>query len=777
MTNEFKPTRIIYTGDKVKGVEYLKFARKLLTQSKERNEQLGHYAQPFYSYKDAQKTIKVTSLTGYDIIEIFAPEIGGGEEFKTTKLYSGMFEPRYNPASLAWYLRYWPSTYELFNADQNLAKGLGSSIDGAKVDPPMPPNRWMYNDYDYDAEEEIGLQEAPWFALNGAPQRWLTGVTAGKFSGQLRKLVQLQLGMGLYPQFDGKTDFIRLEELASGKTRIWLYTISNGVRMQLMGDYDQDSFEDSNGFKRGSIPPEFEEAGFFSYQTSFDETRQEYTKAEYDALNPQPGLPEVTFKLMTAAEYNVNIGSFAALGDYGWSFNSLGTQGTFTGITTNYPEGRNYKSQQFRMFVQGYVVSIVGFGEKLFLMDSSADFIKVPNEIGELETFYFWRADDGFIGTQPSDQYTAPMYSYMDLADQEQVISYTFKATAAISSVGGAWTGWADAVACRRASYITVNGYPNSYDYSPCTYGRDGDGIDGGYHGFTSAVTNGTDEKYAFSGTEFHQSGRVPVGGYMATGFWLYRDTPGGNRPLAFKIDSQVVQFQNGDFGADSSNVLVIPSFERLAYYHFKSYSDYLTDGDATYDRNFVYDGSDGRAFGDGVIGPCDPGIGNCSVVAVDATPFGSYGDVVYWGKEFPNCTAYDHGPPEMCGLFGSSPNQVPHPCWTNPGNMCSEAETVPAAQDPFVRSSTTLTGGLLTPHGTLVIFSDADMNAANPLRESSENYGIQGMVTAFDTFTDRWVFSLPDVGITAIQENLNSEFTSEFLKYPVGFVGAPYYR
>lgn len=771
--NEFKPAQIIYRGDKDRGIHHLKFARKLLSNMIERNEKLGQYKNPVYQYRDKEKTIKVTALPGYDIIEIFVPLIGGEEQLKTTKLYSGMFEPRYNPASLDWYLRYWPSNYELFNADQNLDKGLGSSIDGAKVDPPMPPNRWMYNDYD----TELGLTEAPWFALNSAPERWLTGLTPGQFSGQLRKLVQLQLGMGLYPQFDGKTDFIRLETLPSGKTRVWLYTVTNGVRMQLMGDYDEDRFEDDNGLKRGSIPPEFEEAGFFSYQTSFDDTRQEYTKAEYDALNPQPGLPEVTFKLMTPEDYATHIGAFEALGDYGWSFNSAGTQGTFTGITTNYPEGRNFKSQQFRMFIQEYVISIVGFGEKLFLFDSASDQIKVPNTIGELESFYFWRADDGFKGTQPSNSYTAPMYSYIGLDDVERVVSYTYTALSDFDDTPcGVWTGWADAIACRRDSYVTNHGYPSSFDYSQCTYGRCGTGADNGAHGFISDVTDAADEVYNFAGAEFFQSAGNFLGGWHASGYWLTRSTPGGPRRIMLRPYDQMVATVAGNIAANTANVIVIPSFERLAYYHFKSYSESKTEATKTWEKNWYYDGTVGRSRGDGNIGPCDPGITACPPPAgTEAQVVGSYGSVTYWGYEINISSEYETGDPIDCGVRDPGGANEPWPCWMTPGTLPNTAK--PPNEDPYEEYNYSQTGGLVTPHGTLVVFSDAEINEANPFRESSENYGVQGVVSAFDTFVDRWVFSLPDVGITAIQENLNGEFTSEFSKYPVGFVGAPYYR
>jgi hypothetical protein len=780
--NEFKPSQIIYRGDRDKGVHYLKFARKLLAQTIERNEKLGQYKNPSYQYRDREKTIKVTALPGYDIIEIFVPLEGEEELPKTNKLYSGLFEPRYSAAQTDWYLRYWPSIYEVYNPDQNLDKGLGSSIDGAKVDPAMPPLRWLYNNYEaYDPDTETGLTEAPWFTKGeGVPERWILGFSAGKFSGKLRELVQLQLGMGLYPQFDHKRNGIRLETLANDKIRIWLYDVSasTGIRMQVMGDYEVSVFERANDLKPGSMPPEVEEAGFFSYQTSFSEARAEYTKAEYDALEPQPSIYEVTFTLMDASTYQSSIGSFAALGDYGWSFHPDGNKAIFVGITTNYPEGRNFKSQLFRLFFQEYVVNIGTEGEKPFLFDGDNDHIKAPDEFGNLESHYFFRADDGFIGTQPSDNYTAPMYAIFTLDGNERVVNYNYTAWEVTTDEGGAWTTWADAIACRRYSYITTNGYPTSFDYSLCTTGRTGTGSMGGFHGFSSDITTPTEEKYSYVGSIFRQQSPTPISGFMATGFWLQRSTPGGGRPYMTPIDNQFVAVYAGTMSADTDSVLVIPSFERCAFYHFKNYINSITEGTLNWYRNYVYRGTTTRAYGDGVIGPCDPGISSCPEGSgIDATVTGISANVLYWGTEIPSATSFEKSPPVDCGNQGDPPNTTPSPCWIDAGNLGDFVPTIPANEDPYEETNYSQVGGLITPHGTLVMFSDAEMNDSNPFRQSSENFGIQGVVSAFDTFTDHWAFSLPDVGITVMNDNLDGEFTNEFLKYPVGFLGAPYYR
>lgn len=771
MIDYTKPQILRLTGDRAKAIEFRNFAEKLLADSKRRNETVGNYANPFFQYRDDEKTIQVTSLKGYDIIHIFVPLEEGGEELKTIQIYSGITEARFNPAGLEWYLRYWPSNYELYNIPAGLDKGLASSVDGVIVAPEMPPNRWMYNDYD-----DAVRTEALWFGKVG-PAQWLLQPNAGRFSGQLRKLVQLQLGAGLNPRFNPNFSGIRLETLADGKTRIWLYVIGpDGIHAQVMDDYSPESYERKAGLRPGGLPTEIEEAGFYTDKTSFDALRDEYTPDEYAALTDPPSILTVTFKLLDAGEVEAVTAGYAVYGDYGWSFNSDCTSAVLVGIGDNMPAGRNFKSQLFTISINELVVSVGGGGEKLFLMDSSFDSIKFPNAAGLLTSYYFWRATDGFKGTQPSSSYSAPMYAYYDLQDQLQVVSYEFTEPSVITPDGGSWRGWAETLACRTVSSV-------EHTYENCTTGRDGTGVEGGRHGFASNVTGANEEVYGFTGAEYSFSQPEKIAGYMPSAY-IERSTPGGGRPYGIEMSYQYIALKSGAFSGAPRSVLVIPSFERLAYYHFKNYIETLSSGQLSHEGHWLQHGSPLRAYGDGNIGPCDPGIELCpdnGGVTTEGQSLADQGYTTYVSWSGTNNTGlYESDAPENCGVFdpGGPSEEFGRPCWNSPpGNLTDHTPAVPADQNPYSEVSAAVTGGLLTPHGTLVVFSDADMNAAEPFRESSPDFGEQAVVSAFDTFGDNYVFSLPDVGITSIQDGLDGQFNTDFIKVGVAFTGAPYYR
>jgi hypothetical protein len=759
---------------------------------KHRNEELGHYANPVQRVRHGDIKYMFSSLPGYDIIDITVPFVEGEEEVGgAADLYSGLWEPRFQASNKQHYLRWYPSDYELFNTGllTPVSAGLGASVDGAEdrlSTAPMPPNRWMRNDYTYDPEDPLTKEEAPWFKDTGKIVS-ATSIHPGKYSGKLRELVQMQLGYGLLPQFSysaSNANGIHLETLDEDTTRVWLYQISgtNGVVMQIMADYSVANFEKAELLKTGGIPPEIEEAGWFDRQTSFDSAKPVYTKAEWDALpdDERPDIKTVTFRLLSSAAYLAAVGSYGVYGDYGWSFNPAGTSAVLVGIEWNTPGGgglaSSYRSNLFTIALDptAFTASISGAGARPFLMDSSFDHVKFPKTNGALETVYFWKGENGFKGTQPSSSYTAPIYAYYNLNGELVQCDYTYaEGTTETQNGGSAFpTGWAEIIACRQRTTLSAT----NYHYKGCSSGRSGTGTFGQKHGFSTTITS-ADTYSVWGGYSATFSATTNWGNkghdtWWGTA-WNKRATLPNGAVAATRanMDSQYLARTEGSFGGSTKSVLIVPSFERLAFYHYKSLNTTLTGGRLTHPNTWLYErGQPVRQAGlGGTLGdPCE--FAGCG------WPVGVLG---FKGNLWPDADTE----PEY---YVSNTQNVErlyklYTGCTGDGDDCfGENELVPSGtpgtQDPYSEDITTVVGGLMLPNGASIMFSDDEINnQSEPFRESSASFGYQSVVSCFDTFSSKYIFSMPNIAMTDLQHTATG-FPDDITQTGVLFSGMPYF-
>lgn len=767
-TNEWKPVYLKLSGDRQKSASFRRFAEKLLAQSKERNEQLGNYPNPVHRYKSAEVRITTRSLPGYDIIEIETPTAELREPLSEGQLYSGLFESRYNPAGVAWYMRYYPAEYEVFNNDQFILATPGASIDGAEdyIDPPMPPLRWMYNDYDGDPEE------MPWF-----DQKFLLGPVAGRFSGKLRKLVQLQLGMNMAVGFGysgGNCNGLRVEELSGGRKRLWLYKIGGGVFMQHMYDYTEEGIQKKAGWTETGVPPEITNNGWFTLQTEWDDDREVWDRAVWEATNPasRPSLGAVTFQLLDADTVNNATAGYYAQGDYGWSFNSDCTSAVFVGMGWNtdvYP-AVNYQSQFFEIVIYENHATIDGTGKSLFVHDPK-DSLKVPDSIGRLITLSWWRTQTGAAASQPASSYSAPQYAFYDLNDDLQLVTYEYSA-GTVGDINGnhASSQWGTAF----ANCATVTAYaPTNFSYQNCGYGEFGYGTDGRHHGFNTSVLS-VDTLTDFVGWEGTWSAVAENTSYRRSG-WVYVLVYTFQAPAFLQWSHHALSQVIGTFSEYAYNCVIVPSFERLGLYHYKQFRRIVSSARRAAPVYLLYErGSPvytGQCF---CISGCS--LSTCSVNSpADHHPEREVGNYAWVTSSNDPCSDVIYSQwDESCIYDGSSVS-----CWTStylldcPGSV--NVASAPAAQNPYTEDNSTYSGILLLPDASVYVFTEDDiLNQSRPFRESSEDYGWQDVVSAFDDFSGRWVFSQPEVWISGTVTN--SEYPTDMIKSWVGWVGDPGY-
>jgi hypothetical protein len=787
---KWKPTYYRTNGRPGATAPLRRVATKLLEQMKHRNEELGNYANPVQRVRHGDTKYMLSSLPGYDIVDITVPfeeeeEVGGKAD-----IYSGLWEPTFQSHSLLHYLRWYPSGYELYNSDSATPAGLGASVDGAadRLLPAfMPPNRWMQNDYTYDPEDEESKEEAPWFKDTG-PVVSATSIHPGKYSGKLRELVQMQLGYGLLPQFSysaSNSNGIHLETLDEDTTRIWLYQISatNGVVMQIMMDYSGAKFEEAADLKPGEIPPEIEEAGFMALQTSFDSTKPVYTKAEWDALSDaeRPPINAVTFVLLSAASYLSATSEYGAYGDYGWSFNPAGTSAVIVGMAWNTPGGGglavNYKANLLTVTLNptAFSASVSGSGDQPFLMDSSFDHVKFPNPDGTLETVYFWKGENGLKGTQPSASYTAPIYAYYDLNGDLVQCDYEWvDGTAATKNGGSAFPlTWTETVACRQAT----TWQPTNFHYKACSTGESGTGTWGCKHGFNTKITT-PDSYNVYTGYAVKWA-QVHAFGYKDQSIW-YNESFSLNVLLEsglttdawLNIDEHYYERKEGSFSGSTKSVLIVPSFERLAFYHYKNLNTTITTGKVQHPHTFAYErGAPVRQNGrGGALGD------DCTYAGCGWAIFGTDGSQhpeletapeYYLAKTvssftrmldiYPACS-----PVENLDCFGSPTLDV--------------YISTPADQDPYSEDNNTYVGGCSLPNGGSIAFSEDEIvNDSDPFGESSASFGYQSVVSCFDTFSGKYIFSMPNIAMTDRKHTADG-FPDDIVKVAVLFSGMPYF-
>jgi len=786
---KWKPTFYRTNGHPGATAPLRKVATKFLTNMKHRNEELGNYINPVQRFQYDGIKFVLSSLPGYDIVDITVPFEPGEEEVGgTAEIYSGFWEPRVQAHGIGHYLRWFPSDYELYNSDSVTPIGLGASVDGAseELSDPMPPNRWMYNDYSPGGVgPDDGREEAPWFKDTGQ-QVSAASIHPGKYSGKLRELVQMQLGYGLLPQFNytaSNSNGIHLEALDDDVTRIWLYQISatNGIVMQVMMDYTDAKFEKAERLKTGEIPPEITEQEWFSTQTSFDSSKPLYTKAEWDALPEaeRPAITTVTFELLSAAAYLSVVSEYGAYGDYGWSFNPAGTSAVFCGMAWNTPGGgglaANYKSNLLTVTLNptAFTASVSGAGDTPFLMDSAFDHVKFPNSDGTLETVYFWKGENGFKGTQPSSSYTAPIYTYYNLNGALETVSYTYTAGTYETQNGGSGfaLGWAEYIACREPNAIS----PTNYNYAACGAGQSGTGTMGARHGFTSSITtpDSFDNFLGYRGSWSSAKDLAPPTYFGPSSNLKISYGPTTSRPAGMNMDSQYLELEHGNWGGATESVLIIPSFERLGYYHYKSLQTTLSSGSLSLAAEYIYEhGTPVRQYGDGSIGSDDCEYNACTTAATGRI-----------GNRWPSS---DTQPNYYLARNATADTLFPihTACSPNDANDCfSDLDGVVytnGAPAPILsghtKDDTTYVGGLMLPDGSSIAFSDDEIvNQSSPFRESSSSYGYQSVVSLFDTFSGKYIFSMPEIAMTA-RKHTATGFPDDITKTGVLFSGMPYF-
>jgi hypothetical protein len=603
----------------------------------------------------------------------------------------------------------------------------------------------------------------------------------------------MQLGYGLLPNFfytASHSNGIHLEVLDEDTTRIWLIEISgsNGIVKQIMGDFTVAGFEKAQDLDVGGIPPEIEEVGWFDIQTTFDTSRPVYTKADWDALpeDEQPGIKTVTFQMLPTSDYLAVVDDYRAHGDYGWSFNPAGTSAVLCGLQWNYPAGGglavNYKSQIFTVTLNhtAYTATLVGGGKNAFLMGSSKHSVKWPDDLGLIWTAYYWKGQNGFHGTQPSSSYTAPIYTYYDLAGQQVTCEFQYNAGDVDdpNPGGGGWGGWEEVLACREA---TVWGLqydpPAQYHYGFCSTAKQGAGTYGSAQGFVTTIA--TPDSYdTFDGSKitFSSPATVCEGDLFIemVGKAIQFGIPSHPRArrAAGHADTQYAALESGNFFSSIDSVLIIPGFERLGFYHYKKIRNYVSDGLLSHPYAHTLErGTPTREHGDSSIPQkgCEQQATSCS------DTFG------YSGERRPDRdtkTQYHYTRQGMS-------NQV-EPVYT----ACSDTQqadcffgqwepvvhTVPANQDPYNKDETLVVGGLMLPDGGMVMFSDDEINnLSQPFRESSEDFGVQSVISCFDTFSSKYIYSMPDIALTPTKHTADG-FPDDFVRRGVLFSGMPYF-
>ena len=777
---KWKPTFYRTNGKPGAVAPLRKFARKLLENMKHRNEELGNYANPVHRFQYDGNKFFFQSLPGYDIVHITVPHVDGDEEKQeTAEVYSGCWEPRFHVSGLfGWFMRWFPSAYEVFNSETDTEPpGLGASVDGAaeELTNPLPPARWMYSDYDNTR------METPWFDDIGGEVTYRR-FHPGRYSGKLRELAQMQLGYGLLPEFGytaSNSSGIYLETLDEDTTRIWLIWISgtNGIVKQIIGDYSLTRFEAEQDLGAGGIPPEVEAMGWFSTQTSFDITRPVYTKADWDALpeDEQPVITSVTFQMLPAADYSAAVAGYSAHGDYGWSFNPDGTSAVLVGLGWNTPSGGglavNYQSKSFAITFNHhtYAAAISDTGKQVFLMDSIYSQVKWPDEYGLLNTAYYFKGQNGNKGTHPSNSYTVPIYTYYDLQGQQVTCEYTYNAgTYEDRNAGKGRFSYDEVIACRER----VTWHPDIYTYHNCGIAKKGLGTYGALSGFTTSITttdstdnfNGTTLK--FSSTDVLCSGNNFIESHKLQ---LYR-YPTEGRAAGMHADSQYLAMELGNFVESTESVLIIPSYERLGFYHYKSHTNSVTAGQLLHPEHWIYEhGTPVRWHGDGSIGQdgCEFGAQSCG-------GFGAYGNREPGADTAGYYYAWDGQADVVWPVFIACASGTGNDCFV--GDEFVVSRPTPPDENPYTRVTTSLTGGLMLPDGNSVAFSEDEIaNQSEPFRESSEDFGKQSVISCFDTFSGKYIYSMPDVALTPRKHSADG-FPDDFVRRGVLFSGMPYF-
>lgn len=770
MTKQWKPVYLRLSGDRQKSLSFRRFAEKLLAQSKERNEELGNYPNPTYRYEDAKVKVFTQSLPGYDIIEIETPITGGKEEEGTARLYSGLFESRYNPAGVAWYLRYYPAEYEVYNVDEGVDRlSTAASIDGSDeaLTTPMPPLRWMYNDYSQTPTE------MPWF-----DDKFVIGPVAGRFSGKLRKLVQLQLGLNLYVGFGyagSNCNGLRVEDLGNGRKQLWFYKIGGGVFMQSAGTYTEKEIAAKGGWGEDGVPPEILKNGWFTFQTEW-ETREIWDRQIWENADPttRPPLGDVTFQLMDAASLENTIDGYAAQGDYGWSFNSDCSSAVFVGIGWNkdtYPYP-NFQSQLFTISIYENYAEIEGAGRQLFVHNPN-DQIKFPDAIGRLVSYSLWRNYSGFAATQPSSAYVAPQYAYYDLKDDLHVVNYEY-AQGTVGPINGdyVYSQWSEAYQdCRQRTTYSAT----AFEFSACSYTEVGYGTDGAKHGFNTSIFQ-TNSYRSFDGWTGQWSALAENPDVYRESGWRYIgiNTYSANAKLPF--DHHALSIIEGTFNDYRNACVIVPSFDRCSLYHYMHDRRITSNAERRAPEYRLYEyGAPVWADRCFCISAC--GYSNC----VDAGPADRYPqydttDYKYFvsSNNWP-CNKTIDGDPICSCVY----NNNTYCCWSPatvlncPGDV--NIATAPAAQNPYTEDVSTYSGAIMFPDGAMHVFSEDDiLNKSRPFRTSDADFGYQDVVSAFDDFSGRWVYSQPEVWISGTITN--SEYPTDMIKSWVGWVGDPGY-
>lgn len=781
---EWKPTFYRTNGKPGATAPLRKLARKFLENMKHRNEELGNYANPVHRFQYDDIKFLLSSLPGYDIIHITVPYTPvEKEEEDTAEIYSGLWEPRFQASGLTgWYLRWQPSDYEVYNSETDTTPpGLGASVDGAaeELTNPLPPSRWLYNDYD------ATRTEAPWLADTGG-EVTVARTHPGKYSGKLRELVQMQLGYKLLPEFTyraSESEGIHLEVLDEDTTRIWLVQISgtNGIVKQIMADYSITAFEREEGLETGAIPPEIEEMGWFTTQTSFDTTRPVYTKSAWDAVpeEERPDIKAVTFELLPAADYSSAVAGYSAYGNYGWSFHPDGASAVLVGLGWNSPSGGgiavNYKSKLFTININhaAFTATVSDGGKNVFLMESANDHVKFPGPTGLLNSTYFWKAQNGLAGTQPSDLYTAPIYAYYNLIGERVVCEYTYDAGTYETQNGdnSQVLTWADTLACRSGT----TWFPSAnWHYANCDKAQSGVGTMRKKHGFVTTIAPATsydtfngwratwsEPAVLCNGNDYVESHslKISFGGPL----WRYG---------AVHADTHYVALEEGDWSAVSSSVLIIPSFERLGFYHYQKLRTLLDNGRLTHPQNFIYErGQPVREHGNGSIGQDDCEYDNPCTDGFD----GAIGHLrpdyfttpEYWASR-------DGVGDTVQPIHIACSAYKAHDCFIDDGVLRNNP--LPSDQYPYSTDTTVPSGGLMLPDGSSVVFSEDEiLNQSEPFRESSSTFGYQSVISCFDTFSSKYIFSMPNIALTPRKHTANG-FPDDFIKIGVLFSGMPYF-
>lgn len=777
---KWKPTFYRVNGKPGATAPMRRLAHKMLENMKHRNEVLGNYANPVYRFQFDGNKFMFSSLPGYDIIDITVPSVEGEyDPTKDAEIYSGCWEPRFQSGGFGWHMRWYPAAYEVFNSETDSGPPiLGASVDGAAedLDTPLPPVRWLYTDTNNPVRKET-----PWFE-DSSQSVTNQFIKPGKYSGKLRELVQMQLGYGLLPNFfytASHSNGIYLEVLDEDTTRIWLIEISgtNGIVKQIMGDFTVAGFEKAQNLDVGGIPPEIEQMGWFDTHTGFDTSRPVYTKSEWDAIpeDEQPSIKTITFQMLSASDYAATVEDYQAHGDYGWSFNPEGTSAVLVGLQWNYPEGGglavNYKAQMFTVTFNhpDATATLAGGGKQVFLMDNIFSQVKWPDIFGDLNTAYYFKGQNGNKGTQPSSAYTVPIYTYYDLTGNQVTCNYQYSAGNTDSqNYNLPWSGWEEVIACRKKTTwgTTV------FTYHECSTAQSGVGSFAKISGFnTSIISPEAGDSFAGSRLTFSSTDALVTGIMFMESrkLKLYR-YPTEGRAAGMHSDTQYADLASGNWYDKEESVLIVPSFERLGFYHYKKRTESLTEGTLSHPMAMTYEKGDlVRWHGDASIGQQ-----GCELYAHCTPGFGQYG----------NREVSAETPGYYYAWNGLADTQWPIwiGCSVTTGNDCfvTDAGTVrrdlPADESPYTRTTITVEGGLKLPDGGTVMFSDDEINnQSSPFRESTVEFGKQSVISCFDTFSSKYIYSMPEIALTPRKHTADG-FPDDFVRRGVLFSGMPYF-